>query len=82
MAIKRINEIKDIKTLEDLNHLKMKKKYEMELKKLEFKSSVIRLQMNLSPEHIKETIVTEGQTYLKSMAVEFLPSFFLNLFKK
>lgn len=82
MAIKRIKDIKDIKSLEDLNHLKMKKKYEIELKKLEFQSSVIRLQMNLSPDHIKETIVNEGQSYLKSMAMEFLPSFFLKFFRK
>lgn len=81
MGFKKIKNISDIKSLEDLNQLKLKKKYEMELKKLELQSSVIQMQMRMDPESIKETLMDEGKNYLQTLAIKWLPSFvwkFLN----
>lgn len=82
MANKRLKLISDIKTVEDLQRLKLEKKYNKDLKKLEFESSLIRLQMDLSPEAIKKTILAEGQSYLKKLAVGLMPVFLLNMFYK
>ena len=79
---KRIKLISDIKTLEDLNHLKLQKKYEKDLKKLELKSSLIQLQLELAPEKLKETIMNESQSYGERIAAKYLPSFLLRFFKK
>lgn len=81
MGFKKIKNISDIKSLEDLNQLKLKKKYEMELKRLELQSSVIQMQMRMDPESIKETLIDEGKNYLQTLAIKWLPSFvwkFLN----
>lgn len=82
MATKKLNKITDIKSLEDLRQLKLKKKYEVDLKRLELQSSLIRVQMHLDPDNIKETIVTEARFYAQDLAVKYLPGFVLNFFLK
>ena len=74
--------ISDVKTMEDLQRLKLEKKYTRDLKKLELQASLIQMQMELSPESIKETILEEGQSYLKRLASDFMPAIVLNLFRK
>ncbi|MGB0390821.1 MAG: hypothetical protein ACPGRC_00470 [Salibacteraceae bacterium] len=82
MKKKNIKLIAEVKTLEDLNNLKLQKRYLKELKKLEFQSSLIQLQSNLSPENIKETLITESQSFAEGLAIKLLPSFILNFFRK
>lgn len=79
---RRIKQISEVKTLADLNRLKAEKRYTKELKKLELQASFIRLQSQLSPESIKETITIETQNFAQELAVKFLPSILLKLFKK
>tara|TARA_R110002050_G_scaffold109799_5_gene221563 strand:+ start:8552 stop:8809 length:258 start_codon:yes stop_codon:yes gene_type:complete len=82
MSRRRIKMISDVKTMEDLQRLKLEKKYTRDLKKLELQASLIQMQMELSPESIKETILEEGQSYLKRLASDFMPAIVLNLFRK
>ena len=82
MGGKKINRISDIKTLEQLKELKMRKKFEVELKRLELQSSFIRVQMNFDPDRLKETFLTETKGYFQNLAVQYLPDFLLNYFRK
>lgn len=82
MAIKKLNNISDIKTIEDLRQLKLKKKYEVELKRLEVQSSLVRVQMNLDPENIKKTLIDESRFYLQEFAMKYMPSFLFKFFRK
>ena len=82
MIKKRIKLISDIKTVDDLQRLKLELKYKRDLKKLELAASIIQLESELSPEVIKQTLVFEGQSYLRRMAVNYLPAFALNFFNK
>jgi len=82
MAKLRIKNISEIKTVDDLNHLKLKKKYELDLKKLELNASLIRVQMELDPENIKQTIFVEAQIFAQGVAMKYVPSFVLNFFSK
>ena len=82
MATRKLNKITDVKSLEDLRQLKLKKKYEVDLKRLELQSSLIRVQMHLDPENIKETIVNEARFYAQDLAVKYLPTFLLRMFNK
>ncbi len=81
MVGKRVKLITDIKSVEDLRRLKLEKKYQMELKRLEFKASIIQLQMNLSPEKIKASVIEESQNLAQVYAARYLPSFLLKFFK-
>ena len=76
----RLNKISEIKSLDDLKSFKMKRKYELELKKLEAHSSLILVQMNLQPDSIKETIMTEARWYSQDLLMKYVPSFVLNMF--
>ena len=82
MAIKKLNNISDIKTIEDLKQLKLKKKYEVDLKRLELHSSLIRVQMNLDPENIKQTLVEEARFYMQDFAIKYMPSFLFKFFNR
>lgn len=82
MIKKRIKLISDIKTVEDLQRLKLELKYKKDLKKMELQASIIQLESELSPEAIKQTFVFESQSYFKRMAVNYLPSFVLNFLYK
>ena len=81
MIDKRVKLITDIKSVEDLRRLKIEKKHQMELKRLEFKASIIQLQINLSPESIKATVIEESQGLAQLYAARYLPSFLLKFFK-
>ena len=78
----KVKYISDIKSLEELNRLKLQKKYQKDLKKLEFEVSLNKLQENISPEKIKETLFEESQNYFQDLTVKYLPSFLLKLIKK
>lgn len=80
MVSKRINRISDIKTLEELKEFKVRKRHEVELKKLEVQASLIRVQMNLDPERIKQTIIQEANNYLQNIALQYVPDFLLKFF--
>ena len=82
MMKKRIKLISDIKTVDDLQRLKLELKYKKDLKKLELQSSFIQLESELSPEGLKQTFISEGQAYLKNMAATYLPSVVLNFLYK
>jgi len=82
MIKKRLKLISDIKTVDDLQRLKLEKKYNRDLKKLELKASLIQLEANLSPEAIKDTLLFEGQSYVKQMALNYLPTFMYKMFNK
>jgi hypothetical protein len=60
----------------------MQKRYERDLKKLEFKASLIQLELNLSPGNIKEAVVEESKNYFQDLVLKLLPSFFLKFFEK
>lgn len=82
MGSKNVKLISEIKNLEDLNKLKLEKRYTKELKKLELQASLTKLQSNLSPEKIKETITYESQNFIQDLAVKLLPSFILKMLRK
>ncbi|UTW66864.1 hypothetical protein KFE94_01755 [bacterium SCSIO 12643] len=81
MMKRRVKLISEIKSVEDLNRLKLEKKYEMQLKQLEFKASLIQVQMNLQPESIKETFREEGKSLGQRLAMKYLPAFLLRFMK-
>jgi hypothetical protein len=82
MNKRRVKLISEIKSLKDLSQLKMQKRYERDLKKLEFKASLIQLELNLSPGNIKEAVVEESKNYFQDLVLKLLPSFFLKFFEK
>ena len=82
MIKKRIKLISDIKSVQDLQRLKLELKYKKDLKRLELQASIIQLESELSPEVIKQTLLFEGQSYLKRMAVNYLPTFVFNFLNK
>lgn len=81
MIKKRVRLISEIKSVDDLNRLKMEKKYEMQLKKLEFKASLIQVQMNLQPDNVKETFREESKSFGQRLAAKYIPSFLLQFLK-
>jgi hypothetical protein len=81
MIKKRVKLISEIKSVDDLNRLKLEKKYEMQLKRLEFKASLIQLEMNLQPDKVKETLMSEGKSFGQRLAAKYIPSFLLNFLK-
>lgn len=81
MMKRRVKLISEIKSLDDLNRMKLEKKYEMQLKQLEFKASLIRVQMNLQPESIKDTFKEEGKSLGQRLATKYLPAFLLRFMK-
>ena len=78
----RLNKISEIKSVEELKNIKLKRKYELELKKLEVNASLIHLQMNLNPDSIKETILTEARWYGQDLLMRYVPGFVLNMFNR
>ena len=68
-------------TLDDLNYLKLKKGYEMQLKKVELQSSMVRLQMNFSPDQLKQTLREESSSILNDLVAKYVPSVLLRFFK-
>lgn len=81
MERKRIKYLTEVKTLEDLNLLKMQKRYMKDLKKIEFETSLLHLNRNISAEKIAETFSSEVQNLAQRFALKYFPSFLLKFFK-
>lgn len=78
---KKLKQLTEVKTLEELNHLKLQKRYMKDLKKIEFESSWAHMNRNLSAEKISETLTEEAQGYAQQLALKYLPYFLLRFFK-
>lgn len=81
MAKRRIHQISEIKSLQDLQRVKLQKRYEKELRNLEFQSSLVGLKYNVTPNNIKEGIISEGKSYLIQIAAKWFPSLVSKFFK-
>jgi len=79
--VKKVKQLTEVKTLDDLNRLKLQKRYMKDLKKIEFESSILHLNRNLSAEKIAETITMETQRIAKQTVLKYLPSFLGRFFK-
>lgn len=82
MPRRKLNFVTDIKSEKDLKLVKLQKKYALDVKKIELEASLLHMKMNLSPENIKDTLVEEGQSFLRRNLGNIVPSILSRLFKK
>jgi hypothetical protein len=82
MKQKKAHNLSQIKTVEDLQLLKLEKRFHLEMKRMEFRFQVLKLADVVNPENIKNEIFTEGKKYLMSWVADYAPSFVWKLFSK
>lgn len=82
MKPKKIKNLSQIKTVEDLKLLKLERKYQLELKRMEFHFHVLQLSNMMNLENIKNEIVSKGKSLLFGVISDFAPSFLVKMFSR